>query len=180
MQNEITRLWTRWMQHPQHGVNAQLAFVPRNRFAADGSLLEDAAPDPVAIYNDVDNPELALALDPPSTPAVLVFTDSDADVNVLDAHYLKTGESVIVAFAYVTRDVAKEQAVQDGGYVLRAIRRSVWRMNKQSLSNGYRELNGIRILSVGRTTTQRMGGGVGQSELQGFVLASVSAVDTAP
>lgn len=176
MQTALTRLWSAWARHPEYGVNAQLAQVDRHRF--DGS--EDPVPPPVTVYDDIDDAELSLELDPPTVPALVVFTDSDVDANLLDPHYLKTGDNVIVMFAYITREVPPRQAVIDGGYVMQAVRRMAWRMNDQRASRGYRELAGIKLAAVKTVSLQRVAGGVGRSELWGLAMVQCQAIDTNP
>jgi hypothetical protein len=140
----------------------------------------DPAPRLVTVYDDVDDADLVLELDPPQVPAFVVWVDSDADVNVLDKNYLRTGEPVIVAGAYITRDIQPIDAKRDGGYTLRGARRTFWRMNDQRLSAGYRTLNGIQILKVQTVSLQTVAGGVGKSQMWGLIYAAVYVADTAP
>jgi hypothetical protein len=173
--NDLTRLVTQWMKHAEHGVNPLMAQLGRKR--VDGA--EDPMPAPVAIFDDVDTEELVLEMDPPVVPAIVVWVDSDADVNLLDTNYLKTGEPVIVAFAYVTQDVLKVQAKLDGGYALRAVRQSLRRLNRNR-DDQYRKLNGIHITGITVVNTQIVAGGVGKSQMWGLLYAAVHVVDTAP
>lgn len=171
---EVTRLIDRWLKHPEHGVEAMLAVIPRNN--PEGVDPAPAAPD---IYNDIETEEVAGLFDPPTAPCLVVFADSDVSVDAKDS-LRQIGPQLIVVVAYLTRDMPAVRAAIDGGYVLRAVRKSLTLYNKQNLSEDYRELNGIKVASCNRVTIQRMAGGVGKSQLWGFVLASLTIIDNDP
>jgi hypothetical protein len=176
---EVTRIMSAWARHPVHGVNAQMSFVGRQRL--DGK--SDPVAPSVTIYDDIDGwggdmPDMALELDPPKVPALVVWADTDAEVEINNANYLKTGEPVIVAFAYVTRDVAGKKAKLDGGYTLRALRRCLTRFrNAPAVS---KQLNGIKVLMVRTVTIAPVAGGNGPSNMWGVLAASVTVVDENP
>ncbi len=65
MIQHVTRIVTRWLKHPEHGLNAILATLPM----APG----DARPDGVYVYDDVDSVEGAADEAPPRSPALLVM-----------------------------------------------------------------------------------------------------------
>ena len=169
MINEVTLLVDRWLRHEDYGVEAMLETVPRLR--PDGKA--DPRPKIPKIYNDVEH---GLEVDPPSSPALVVFAFSEPTTDLRDLFHQKY-EQVMVSVAYATRDVEQTQATRDGNYVLRAVRKSLVRFNDQRLSSGYRELNSIKIQAGDRATIRRVAGSVGSSQLWGFVLASLKVVD---
>lgn len=181
MLTEITRLLSAWARHPDHGVNAQLANVGRLRMNGTS----DPAPSAVTVYDDIDSPggdedTQALEIDPPKVPAIVVWVRSDIDMNLPDVNYLKTGDPCIVDFAYITRDVPVKKARLDGQYTLRALRRCLWRFNRDAKRLELDRLNGIKILYVKTVSIQDIAAGVGQSMMWGLASASVHIVDENP
>lgn len=174
MINETTRIMRRWIDHPTHGVVAQLAGVPRAR--PDGE--EDDLPDDPTIYDDVDDAQEVRNLEPSASPALSLYIDNRAQLNADTQHYQVTESPLILVAAYTIRNVTEEVAVLAGGYTMRALRRCLKSFNSQSLSKGYRELNGIQVMKVGVVTEVPVATAVGQSHLWGFVLARLTVVDT--
>jgi hypothetical protein len=174
--NEITRLISAFARHPMHGVVAQLGELTKEQFGG----IADSEPTPPKLYDDVDTEELVLELDPPAVPALVIWTDSDISLNLNRTDYLTPTETVIVAFAYITRDVPNVKAKLDGGYVLRAARRCLTRFNNQTYSRGYRKLNGVQILNIESVSLPPIAGGVGKSQLWGLLYAAVNVADTQP
>lgn len=170
-----TRIIRRWLDHPEHGVLAQLHTDGFPLLRADGTQ-DELPPDPTT-YDDVDDAKLVQKLEPPKSPALVVFVDSDLRVDVDHRNYQVTDNPMIVAIAYITRNVPQEVAVLWGGYTARAVRRCLRTLNSQKLSEGYRELNGVKVMKVGLVTEQAVATPVGQSRVWGFVLASVTVVD---
>lgn len=170
-----TRIIRRWLDHPDHGVLAQLAATgfPHDNTAGG----QDAMPADPTMYDDVDNADAVVTLQPPASPALIVFVDSDSQVDVDHRNYQKSENPMIVAVAYVTKDMPEKVAVLSGGYTFRAVRRSLRTFNDQKLSAGFRELNGVKVMKVGLVTEQAVATSVGKSRLWGFVLASVTVVD---
>jgi hypothetical protein len=170
---EATRLIDRWLRHPQQCVGAMLQTVPR--MTPEGE--EDPEPENPLIYNDTEHEEVAANLDPPTSPALVLFADGELET---DAHQRprQVSTELIVAIAYVTRDMPPVAAARDGGYVLRAVRKSLNRYNDERLSFDFRELNGVKIAAVRRVEQQRVAGAVGQSQLWGFVIASLTVIDS--
>jgi len=169
--NTVTRLADRWMEHATHGVNALQATQPRNR-PGGGT---DSVPPSVTVYNDVDDEEVATEIDPPASPALTIWMDSEIDITWRGTMRAK---GVTLAFAYTTRHEADLVAIRNSGYCLGGVMESLERFNDQKLAVGYRELNGWKIMEVSDITLQRAAGTVGESRLWGFVLAHLVVVKT--
>lgn len=169
--NTVTRLLDRWMEHGTHGVNVTQMLQPRNR-PGGGT---DAAPGPVTVYNDVDDEEVATEIDPPASPALTIWMDSEVDI---DWHGKMRAKNVTLAFAYTTRNEADLVAIRNSGYTLGGVMETLERYNDQSKAQGYRELNGWKVMEVSDITLQRAAGTVGESRLWGFVLAHLVVVKT--
>lgn len=171
MINEATLLISEWLKHPTHGVNAILATIPRHRV---GGGTDYPKPKDVTIYNDVDDDSVSKELEPDVVPALVVFCDSDMEVEAGRAGDKLKGNGLVVVIAYIVRDVDSwAKARRDGGFTLRAVRQSLNRLNTADHSNGYRKLNDVSISKVERITEQRVAGAVGRSTLAGFVLADL-------
>jgi hypothetical protein len=173
--NETTRIFRRWLDHPEYGVIAQLHAPGFPHMNAAGE--EDDMPVDPTIYDDVDNASAVAKLQPPVSPALILYVDSDSRTDADQRNYQVTESPMVLAIAYVTKDVPEEVAVLGGGYTFRAVRRTLAQFNNQNLSGGLRELNGIKVMKVGLVTEQAVAASVGQSRLWGFVLASVTVVD---
>lgn len=177
MITEVTRILSAWARDPVEGVNAQLALVAHKQM--DGS--DDPVPPDVTVYDDIDSvggdsEDMSLDIDPAKVPALVVAADSGASLNLHDVNYLKTGEPVIVAFGYITRDVPGKQAKLNGGYTLRALRRCLWQFKNAPKAS--KELNGIRVLKLDTVRIFGVAGGMGRSQMYGLLTVSVSVVDT--
>jgi hypothetical protein len=170
-----TRLVDRWLKHPEYGVAAMLQTVPR--LTPEGDL--DEMPKVPDIYNDMETDELAKNLEPPTSPALVVYSDADPTVDV-KGDYRQITDALIVSVAYITRDMPPARASLDGGYVLRAVRKSLTRFNDQRIAMPFRELNDFKVAAVREVRTVRVAGAVGRSQLWGFVLASLTVIDSAP
>jgi hypothetical protein len=176
---DVTRILSAWARHPVHGVAAQMSFVGRARMSGG---TDPKAPVPT-IYDDIDSlggdePDMALEIDPPKVPALVIFGWSGGEFNLNDVNYLRTGEDIIVAFAYVTRDTPAKKAKLDGGQTLRAVRRCLYRYKMAAKAD--RELNGVTVLKIGRSVSDIVAGGAGRSKMYGLLAAHVTAVDTDP
>lgn len=180
MISEVTRLFRAWLSHEEYGVRALLQTIPRQR--VDGEL--DPMPVLPTLYDDIDDPEVAQVLENiPVSPGLVVYVDSPADVDVSERHYRKTERALTVVAAYITKDDADAAvASRNGGYTLRAVQKSLGLYNDQVLARAgatnYRELNGIKVMKVGLVSVTPVKTGLGRSQLWGFVLASVTVVDT--
>lgn len=173
-----TRIMRRWLEHPEHGVIAQLNTPGFPLQRPDGEV-DELPPEP-AIYDDVDNakelknfPNTA----PPKEPALIVWADSDSMTDADHRNYQVTEHPLMIAVAFVTSKTPQEVAVLWGGYTARAVRRCLRAFNSQKFSEGYRELNGVKVMKVGRVTEQPVATTVGQSRVWGFVLAEIVVVD---
>jgi hypothetical protein len=170
------RLLANWAAVAVHGVNDIAASLPRTTLGTAG---DDPAPPVVAFFADSDDPGTAEELDPPEVPALVFWGDADASV-------ARTGglnalaKQVRFAAGYVTDDHADAlTAIRSCGYILRAGRISFMkRFNSQQLSKNFRELNGIRILSIDEVNEHRVTVAVGKRKMWGFLEIKATVVDT--
>ncbi len=176
-----TRLLHQWLAHETYGVNALLASMPRVR--RDGT--SDPAPPPLTIYDDIDDESVSQVIDPPEVPALVLFSDSDPEIDVDVAVDYAKGETPILFRGAIVfkKGIKATVASRNGGYYARAIRRSCRLFNKQELSRprggtDYRTLNGITVMKMGLVTEERVATALGRSLLWGFVRTSLTIVDT--
>lgn len=179
--NEATLLVKQWLEHPVYGVNALAASVPRTRIGGVGQY---PAPRSVTIYSDVDDAVLtAEDLDPPMTPALIVYIEDDAELEPGGAtervgrEKLQPMRATIV---YIDRDAEKTVSQLDCGLVLRAVKMSLRRFNDQTISASYRTLNDVTIKQVARLVERRIAGAVGKATLWGFIEGNLTIIDTHP
>lgn len=173
MINETVRLLSAFLLDPQHGVNEMAQTLPRT---ALGGASADPAPPIVSVFNDVDTPSVATDLTAPQVPALVVWGDSDVETTYKG---YKIARDVIIAVAYVTEDGVDNLVTnRDCGYILRGGILTFGRYNNQKLSEGYRELSGIRIMEVREVTGQRVTAAVGRQKMWGFLAVRVVAVET--
>jgi hypothetical protein len=190
MHIEATRLITAWLNHPTYGVNAQVAAVARNRF---GDVEAEADPEPkaVVLFNDVDfdedMDESVLGINPPILPAlVVVFDVNPKGIDVDEVEKTSHQYNMVGAVAYYAEDgINRMLARREGGYVMRAVGRSLTRYNLGRLSSprsgtNYRILNGIKLVRITNLTFQRPAGGVPASQMMGIVFLDVIVQDQAP
>jgi hypothetical protein len=170
------RLLANWAAVATHGVNDIAATIPRKNL---NSAQDDEAPPSVAFFADSDDEGTAEELDPPEVPALVFWGDADASVQ------RKGGLNVIakqVRFAagYVTDSSADAlTAIRNCGYILRAGRISFMsRFNSLTLSKDYRELNGVRILSIDEVNEHRVTVAVGKRKMWGFLEIKATVIDT--
>src|SRR5678815_5404241 len=156
MVSSVVRLVAAFLDHPTHGVNSMMQSLPRENL---GGLPADPAPPTLAIFNTMDTPSVAEKLDPPKVPAIIVWGDSSAPVEMRG---YKTAREAIVAIAFVTADDADPiQANRTCGLALRGIVLTMGRYNSQDFSAGYRELNGIKIHEVRKCVEEQVGFALG-------------------
>jgi hypothetical protein len=187
MQVEATRLITAWLGHSVHGVNALIPAIPRERFGG----VDDPEPSEVSIYNDVDfdtaMDESVLGINPPSLPALVVIFD----VNPKGLNFGQTQSNhheydmVGAVFYYAKDGLNRMAARREGGYVLRAVGRSLKRWNQPRFSElrsgpSYRRLNDIKLLRITNLTFVRPAGAVPESQMMGVVFLDMTVQDQAP
>ena len=127
MEVEAIRLIADQLADPTNGVNALLAGVPRYA----GHTL----PPNVTIYNEIERAELArraVAKDAALTyPALFVYEHGDASIE----GHVQTDEqdcSIDVAICYAVKKSDTAKGSQDARYTMRAVRRSLVRLNDAS------------------------------------------------
>jgi hypothetical protein len=174
---EVVRLLDRWLKHETFGLEAMLRQIPRE--TPEGTT--DPLPETPCIVNDTEDPNVAKDLEPAQVPAVVLYGTNGPKV-ALDAsgRTRQIIPSVIVAAAYITRDAEPLKAGQDGGYVLRAIKKSFSAYNPLANARGYRTLNGFTIAKINEVTEHQVRGAVGRSQLWGFQLATIVVIDSDP
>lgn len=175
---EVVRLLDRWLKSETYGVEAMLATVPRQT----PENTTDPEPEMPAIVNDTEDEDVAKDLEPAAVPALVLYgtVGPDIPIDAKGSRSTQMARSAIVAIAYVTRDVPWLDAVRDGGYVLRAVRRSLSAYNSLEKSREFRRLNTITIAQIRNVGERQVKGGVGNSQLVGFLLATVVIIDSDP
>ncbi len=143
-----------------------------------------ATPAVPAIYDDHTDQTVAKDLDPPHTPALVVFADNDGQVEIKNASRgastVVLADRVLVYVAYIDRDREPLDSTRDGSYTLRAVRRAVFRMAQEEAASTWRNLLDYRALQLRELTESRVRGAVGQSTMYGFVTAGLLVMDRAP
>jgi hypothetical protein len=172
----VVRLLAQWAAVAEHGVNDLTAELPRKKL---GTVLEDDTPPSVSFFADSDDPGTADALDPPEVPALVFWGDADASVKRQGGIY-KVAKQVTFAAGFVTEETADPlTAIRNCGYVLRGARISFMsRFNSAELSKAYRDLNGVRILSIDEVNEHRVTVAVGKRKMWGFLEIKATVVDT--
>jgi len=149
---------------PEHGANAIAATLPRAKFGGG----QWPAPRPMKIFDDVNDAEIAAALDPKEVPCLMFWGDSQTDAPATKLY--RVAKNVTIACAYVTDSgESPERANSESGLVLRAEALSLHRYNHQENSKGYRELNGIRVFEVTSVAQQDVTATVGRRKMWGFL-----------
>lgn len=174
MLDVAVRLIAAFAEDEEHGINEIAGSLPRTTIGGTSPADDDAAPPAVTIYNDSD--EDGDEINPDTVPAFYFWIDSSAPI---DMRGYKTARSVTIVGAYITETgVDTLQAKRDCGYILRAGLITLDRYNNQTYSNGYRELNGIRVLNIKSVTEQRLIAAVGRRKMWGFLTISAQVVET--
>lgn len=174
MINETIRLLARWGAVAEHGINDLAAVLPRTNFGADP---DDDAPQAVAIFSDVDDAGTAKDLDPPDVPAFVLWGVSTARI---EARGYPTARRITIAGAYVTAEDADPiTAVRNCGYILRAGQVCfVSRYNRQSLSQDYRQHNGVLVLEIADVEEHRLTAAVGRRKMWGMLEINATVAET--
>ena len=168
------QLLSKWMKIADGGVNDYAQTIPRKNI--DILLPDDEAPPLVTVVDDVTDKGVAENLDPSEVPALMLWGDSADDVSYQG---YKIAKEIVIAAAFVTATDADPLAsARACGYILRGARLSLGRYNSQSASKGYRELNGIKVMEIKRTTEQRITAAVGSRKMWGFLDIRAIVVET--
>jgi hypothetical protein len=182
MHVEITRILANWLKHPDYGVNAMLATLPRfNKIGSTTS--KDPKPADVTVFSDVDTPEILTTSGwaPPKIPALIIMTDLnprpiDISKATMPGHFF-TAFSGIGYFAEMTE---REKNIVQGGYVLRAVKKSLKIYNEPKYSNPNRELNSVQVSRIDSVELQRVASAVPESLMLGVVFVNMTVLDKAP
>lgn len=123
MQVEVVRSVADWLNSATTGVNIEIPNVPRDGGDPEPSHI-------VAVLDETRSAIVALKRipDDQATPFVLVWVPDDAEFKAVN-QAKQDAPSFPVMVGYVDRDINAQTAVRDGGYVLRAIRRSLNRFH---------------------------------------------------
>lgn len=172
-----------FLAHSTLGVNAMAAGLPRFAFTAPGDTpIERDAPPTVSIYNDVDHKGLTFenGYQPPGFPALLVLRDTREVAGPTKPETPRTPapRTVGLVLAYVTDDKADQRTAQAAcEMILRAAERSLRRYKQQGNAEGYRELNGIRVLDVPRWTRVEETAALDAVRFWGWIDVDLTVVD---
>lgn len=171
------RLVSRWLLHPQYGINPMFQAIPRT----SGPGIEDPPMDDVTVENDSDHENVAKNLEPSGEDGIVVWGDSSSEVLIDKGGDNVIARQVAIAIAYVTRDnVDALSAIRKCGYLMRGGTRSLRRFNRQRLSNGFRELNGIEIDQIKKVKEQRVTGALGNIRIWGFLIVEAIVIENDP
>jgi hypothetical protein len=172
--NEVTQIITRWYGHTEHGVNVMVPTIPRQKIDGSGSW---PAPPVVALFDDTMGSVIndSLELEPPSHPSILSFCYNEVRTQVKEHRGI--AKNVVIASAYCTQDEQPEIAIRNGGITLRAMEKCLERMNHQAFSEGYKELNDVRVMKIDDISILRMAGAVGRTKMWGIALVTLTAID---
>jgi hypothetical protein len=169
------RLIAGFAAHPDYGVNVLAQALPRSTGLATPA---DPAPPLVTLYNDSDDGSIAEDLDPDKVPALVFWGDSAADIEMRGYPGAK---EVVIGAGFVTAENEKPfHAVRNCGYILRAARQTFTRYNSGDMSEGYKELNGIKIVKVNSVVEQRITAAVGRRKLWGLLEIRATVLDLFP
>lgn len=126
------------------GLNAIVQALPRDKF---GGLTEWPEPPEIPVIDTIQEPEAAHPkVGPSELPCVLLWADNGGGTATGGASNAK---DVALLCSYVTdsgADPATSAALS--GLYMRAALILFARFNEQSVSNAFRELNGVRILYI--------------------------------
>lgn len=120
---ECVDLVAEWLADGTNGVNALLPAVPRKAGDVQPASL-------AAILAETRNGEVARGKFPQATtsyPALVVTVEGDIAIPP-DVRTAKWEALVPVSMLYAVRQVASELGTRDAGYTLRAVLRSIWKL----------------------------------------------------
>jgi hypothetical protein len=173
-----------FLAHATFGVNAMASTLPHRAFSAPGDpTIDTHAPPAVAIYNDAECATLNLesGYTPPEFPAVIVLRDTrELDGSAkLDRGRAPTPRQICIVVAYVTDTNADTIAAQAAcESILRAAELSLKRYESQGNADGYRELNGIRVMEVTRWRRVEESAALDRVKFWGWLDVELKVVDT--
>jgi hypothetical protein len=86
-----------------------------------------------------------------------------------------------VTIAYTSSDGPSAKLKRDGAYTLRAVRKVLKNLSKESVVGaGARTLNTARLTTVKKIKTIPAAGDVGEGRIEGFIVATIGAQDLDP
>lgn len=176
MIQHVTRIVTRWLQHPEHGLNAILATLPM----APG----DPRPAGVYVYDDVDSVEGAADEAPPSSPALLVMAydgvavrlesgratqDASRPVRVVLWWLIEASETATVRHARIQSSYVWEAALESLSRLLNT-RHSGYLADQPNL----RQEQTMEVTGLVEAQEARAGGAVQQMQLVAALVVSLT------
>jgi hypothetical protein len=173
-----------FLAHATFGINAIAATLPHHAFTAPGDpMIENDAAPSVAIYNDARCATLDLdgGYAPPEFPAVIVLRETrELEGSAKpDRSRAPTPREIGLVIAYVTDPGADKLAAQAAcETILRAAELSLRRYESQGNAQGYRELNGIRVMDVTRWKRVEESAALDRVKFWGWLEVELKVVDT--
>lgn len=171
--NEPVRILQAWLADPTNGAQAELANVAR-----DGS-----DPEPTAIVGVLDETTSAIIAQgriPKEQATPLLFVWQFRDVVWSEENQgSQDAPDVEVAIAYLDRDDNAEVAVRDSGYYLRAVKRSVIRLNRGA-NLASRTRNNVQLIAPYGMRLTRPGVEVEQAYVSRVLAVTYTVRDNAP
>jgi len=173
-----------FLAHATFGINAIAATLPHHAFSAPGdATVENDAPPVVSIYNDATHPKLNLdsGYDPDDFPAVLVLRETrELEGSAkMDRSRAPVPRQLGIVIAFVTDTGADPITAQRAcEAILRAAELSLARYQSQGNAQGYRELNGIRVMDVTRWKRVEESAALDRVKFWGWLDVELTVVDT--
>lgn len=139
--NELVRIVADWLEGATHGVNTQLASVPRDA--------GDAAPGSVTIYDETRDNRPARGRVPDGTTDLPALTVSLRAVTHLTETITDDGHlSADIMVQYAAKNVDAWKAKQAGYYTLRAAAWSLRQLRRADVGAAGRTRNSITLITV--------------------------------
>jgi hypothetical protein len=169
---ETLRIVTDWMNHPVHGLNAQLPGIARD--AGD--------PQPPLVLTIVDptrDKRCAKFDTPVNLPAVYVHLDGPVTGQGEIPTVFRDFDSASLGIRYLVRNPDTEEAARDTLYTLRAIVRSLRELLKDANADS-RNRNGVYIQTATRLDYGPWQEAVGDATATGVVVFTLNVRDKTP
>lgn len=189
MRIELTRVVADWLLHPDYGVNAYIATIPRD--AADpappfiagwADTSGQAQVQELAVFDDTRHEWVARRGDPPALPCLVVGIPDVIDMTGEpwpDGQYRTSDIDIELAVAYISASEDEFRSIRDGEYTLRAVARSVRELTR-NVNEASCLRNGVRLCTVTRMRYTPLREAVGAGRMAGGLTLSIHAEDGDP
>ena len=162
-----------WLKHPEYGVNAMIDDL-------DLDTGDEAPPAIVDIVNEAEDIEVAGKKEPQNCPAIYVMVDDPIIIDTTIGSGVKqriTDLPVAIRYIIINTDLVTLR--RETMYTLRAIKRSLWRLDKNANVNS-RTRNGICIIRAVNLIVMEIRESLGDATVVGAIVVTYEADDTDP